>query len=138
MPFLACPESVRRIIYTTDEIDKSFLLRASVRRLTQNPTHSSQVPAACEQTALHSQTPAQPRPQPPHSLGHYFHSAYPSAASFNPASMRSRSHSPLNSYTAPGDLTEPSRFTYGASASIDPPRTGNGYMPALRNLTLRR
>ena len=29
MPFFAYAESVRRIIYTTDEIDKSFLLRAS-------------------------------------------------------------------------------------------------------------
>jgi hypothetical protein len=27
IPFFAFPEGVRRIIYTTDEIDKSFLLR---------------------------------------------------------------------------------------------------------------
>src|SRR5262245_27221449 len=33
------------------------------------------------------------------------------AASFNPASMRSRSHTALNGITVTGDLTEPSRFT---------------------------
>ena len=63
-----------------------------------------------KQTAVHSPALTQPRPRPPQSLGHYPHSAQPPAASFNPASMRSRSHSALNDYPVPRDLTEPSRF----------------------------
>ena len=136
MPFFAYPESVRRIIYTTDEIDKSFLLRASapaidaIRRtaLKYRPRVRNKPPSTRRR-----------RPSPDHNrhTAHYSHSAHLPAASFNPASMRSRSRSPLNGYTAP---RRPSRFRYGASASIDPPRTGNGSgcMPALRNLTLPR
>jgi hypothetical protein len=100
VPFLAYPESMRRIVYTTDEIDKSFLLRFSPAIDAKSDAQLSNTGRA-RTNPLHSQTPAQPRSQPPRCLGHSSHSAHSSAASFNPASMRSRSHSLLNRYTAP-------------------------------------
>ena len=46
MPFFGYAESVRRIIYTTDEIDIVFSVARFSPGDCRNPTHSSQVPAA--------------------------------------------------------------------------------------------
>lgn len=74
----------------------------------RRPMQSSIAAGTGGQTAHCSLPPSEPAPRSRLRQSHYPHSAQPSAASFNPASVRSHSrHRPCLRC----DLTEPSRFT---------------------------
>ena len=74
----------------------------------RRPVQSSIAADTGGQTSRSSVPPSQPAPRSQPSRSHYPHSAQPSAASFNPASVRSHSRQRPCSRC---DLTEPSRFT---------------------------
>ena len=88
----------------------------------RRPMQSSIAAGTGGQTAHCSLPPSEPAPRSRLRQSHYPHSAQPSAASFNPASVRSHSrHRPC----LRRDLTEPSRFPWSPQrdsylASIDP------------------
>ena len=73
----------------------------------RRPVQSSIAADTGGQTARSSVPPSQPAPRSPPRRSHYPHSAQPSAASFNPASVRSHSR---QRPCLRCDLTEPSRF----------------------------
>ena len=79
VPFFAYAESVRGSSTRRMRSTSLFCCALQPRRLSQSDAQLSSTGRACEQTAFHSQAPAQPRPQPPHS-----HSIIPIVPTFPP------------------------------------------------------